>query len=230
MGAGRTVLLLLASLCCLQLVLGKSHRYTVEELRMYASDMLDEETLASISSSRSRRGFSGTPFYYNQTLDHFTAAPSGGPSRFMQKYYMDDTYWDEGSGPVLLYINGEGILFPCLLVVVHRRVSSKLIALAAPCEGIPSNWIQDYAQSLNALMLVLEHRFYGESQPFDSLSNEHLPYLSSKQAIEDVASFISWYNVQMEIQYPETRTKPLKWITIGCSYAGALSGTATSDM
>ena len=39
----------------------------------------------------------------------------------------------------------------------------------------------------NAQFLVLEHRFYGESQPFDDWSLENLAYLNSEQALADLA-------------------------------------------
>jgi serine protease 16 len=42
--------------------------------------------------------------------------------------------------------------------------------------------INNYAQQYGALVLALEHRMYGESQPFSSLTTENLQYLSSQQA------------------------------------------------
>jgi len=41
-----------------------------------------------------------------------------------------------------------------------------------------------------ALLVSLEHRYYGESQPFESWATENMEYLSSKQALADIAHFI----------------------------------------
>ena len=39
-----------------------------------------------------------------------------------------------------------------------------------------------YAQKFGALLVALEHRFYGESKPTDDLSTDNLRFLSSQQA------------------------------------------------
>ncbi len=49
-----------------------------------------------------------------------------------------------------------------------------------------------YAQELGAHIVKIEHRFYGESQPFGDLSTAHLRYLTIENAIEDLASFQTW--------------------------------------
>merc|ERR1712137_141432 len=134
-----------------------------------------------------------TKSYFTQRLDHFNNLQQGW---FQQKYYVLDDYYQPSTSPappIFLYINGE-----------------------APCTGTPDNWVRNYAQEFGALIVTLEHRYYGESQPFADLSTEHLTYLSSKQAIEDIAHFIRQYN--------STLAPPNSgWITVGCSYPGALS-------
>lgn len=49
------------------------------------------------------------------------------------------------------------------------------------------------AQVFGGTTVALEHRFYGESQPFDSLATEHLDLLTSRQALHDLAQFQQWY-------------------------------------
>jgi pimeloyl-ACP methyl ester carboxylesterase len=65
----------------------------------------------------------------------------------------------------------------------------------------------------NALLMVLEHRYYGESQLFDNWETENFKYLSSEQALSDLASFIQHM----------TSEKSRKVIVVGGSYPGALS-------
>ena len=60
-------------------------------------------------------------------------------------------------------------------------------------------------------------RFYGKSQPASDLSNEHLQYLTSEQAIADLAYF---HDVIVK-QYNMTSSN--RWIAVGGSYSGALA-------
>ena len=65
------------------------------------------------------------------------------------------------------------------------------------------------------MLYALEHRFYGESQPFHDLSTENLKYLTAEQALSDIGNFI------MEMA---SQGVPInKLIVVGGSYPGALS-------
>lgn len=48
-----------------------------------------------------------------------------------------------------------------------------------------------------ARLIILEHRFYGESQPMPDWSMESLQYLSSEMAMADIAYFIGSMNGDM---------------------------------
>lgn len=43
---------------------------------------------------------------FDQILDHYSYLP---PQFWKQRYYVTDTYFDPKTGPILLYICGEGI-------------------------------------------------------------------------------------------------------------------------
>lgn len=49
------------------------------------------------------------------------------------------------------------------------------------------------AKKFEAGIVSLEHRYYGKSSPFKSLATENLKYLSSKQALFDLAAFRQFY-------------------------------------
>lgn len=71
------------------------------------------------------------------------------------------------------------------------------------------------------MVIVLEHRYYGQSFPIPEspLSTDSLKYLTVENALQDLAYFESWIiNNQM---YGVTSKIP--WIAIGGSYPGALS-------
>ena len=72
-----------------------------------------------------------------------------------------------------------------------------------------------YAKETGAAMLLLEHRFYGKSHPTPDLGVKNLVWLSSRQALADLANFIT----QMEASH--NLTGP--WVALGGSYPGSLA-------
>jgi pimeloyl-ACP methyl ester carboxylesterase len=76
------------------------------------------------------------------------------------------------------------------------------------------------AQRLQGLILVLEHRFYGKSLPFDieSYTLENMRLLNSEQALKDLAYF-----TEQVISQKLHKVANNPWIAIGGSYPGALS-------
>lgn len=88
------------------------------------------------------------------------------------------------------------------------------------------------AEQHNALMISLEHRYYGESQPVPNMSNENMKYLTSEQALEDIARFVSYINSQeADVSSDQSSpsltlsasTKSSKWVAFGGSYPGSLT-------
>ncbi|KAJ3023305.1 UNVERIFIED_CONTAM: hypothetical protein HDU68_008669 [Siphonaria sp. JEL0065] len=148
--------------------------------------------------------------FYKQTVDHFGNQQGVNGTWFNQEYYIQDSYYKPG-GPVLFWIAGE-----------------------SPNDD---GWIKGGKGSIisylmpryNALVVTLEHRFYGagddasnpgRSVPTADLSPESLKLLSANQAIEDNAQFIT----DFPLLFPEYKLDHnTKWITIGGSYPGSLS-------
>jgi pimeloyl-ACP methyl ester carboxylesterase len=135
-----------------------------------------------------------TPSWFNQTSDHFSPSPSG---TFPQRYYEVFDHFQPPNGPVFLLICGE-----------------------APCRGIPDDYLRVLAGRFGAGIVALEHRFYGESFPAANSSSESLRLLSSKQALADLAAFRSFYQQQLLTKFG---TSTNQWVSVGISYAGALS-------
>ena len=73
-----------------------------------------------------------------------------------------------------------------------------------------------------AQTIVLEHRYYGESNPFNDLSVASLEYHTIQQAIDDLVYFAQ--NVQLPMPGGDQVTPDqAPWILVGGSYAGALT-------
>ena len=78
------------------------------------------------------------------------------------------------------------------------------------------------AQQESGATIVLEHRYYGESNPFPNLSVESLRFHTIQQAIDDLVYFAD--NVDLAMP-GGNNVKPstTPWILIGGSYSGALT-------
>jgi len=141
--------------------------------------------------------------YFDQRLDHFDR--SNGDI-FQQRYFVNTTYWKgpDSNAPVFLCVGGEGppLDWQVLVSSVHCNDMVEL----APKHG--------------ALLLALEHRYYGPSTPGNDLSTENLKWLNSEQALGDMAYFHSYISEEYEL------TTSNKWVTWGGSYPGMMAALA----
>jgi len=142
-----------------------------------------------------------TRWYKEQQLDHFSQEET---RTWKQRYFVNDTFFD-GSGPVFLCVGGEGSeLTPDVVKTgtVHCAVMVEL------------------AKQIGALILALEHRYYGESQPVSDLSTANLKWLTSRQALGDMAQFHAYISKLYNLKGDK------KWVTFGGSYPGMLAAWA----
>ncbi|EDV96155.1 GH15372 [Drosophila grimshawi] len=135
--------------------------------------------------------------WFEQRLDHFKA---DNRQTWQQRYFINDQHYvNDSNAPVFIMIGGEG------------EATKKWMNEGA--------WIH-YAEHFGALCIQLEHRFYGKSHPTGDLSTSNLAYLSSEQALADLANFVS----AMKSKYNMKATQ--KWIAFGGSYPGSLAAWA----
>lgn len=104
-----------------------------------------------------------THFYLDAVVDH--DASVGKEKRWRQRFYVDDTFWGGDGFPVFVYIGGEGPQGP---------VSPHLLCFAL-------------AREHRALLLSVEHRFYGMSWPTTDMNSDNLRLLTSEQGLADLA-------------------------------------------
>jgi len=131
------------------------------------------------------------PLIYTSHLDNFDAANN---RTFAQRYYVNDEFWTPGSGPVFFLISGEGT-----------------------CNGPPGGYVATLGAQYKALLVTLEHRFYGESIPEGGATTENYQFLTVEQALADLSEFTSFYKKTV----PGTSSVP--WVIFGGSYSGGLS-------
>ncbi|CAN0185478.1 unnamed protein product, partial [Laminaria digitata] len=70
------------------------------------------------------------------------------------------------------------------------------------------------------LLVAVEHRYYGKSNPGDDWATDSLRWLSSQQALADLSSFHGYLSDK------EGLTGAEKWVAWGGSYPGMLAGWA----
>ncbi|KAK4281699.1 hypothetical protein QN277_013160 [Acacia crassicarpa] len=114
--------------------------------------------------------------FYTQILDHFDFNPQSYRT-FQQRYLINDTYWGGASNkaPIFVYTGNEGDI-----------------------EWFTQNtgFMFETAPHFKALLVFIEHRFYGNSTPFEGDrevlfgNSSNVGYLSSTQALADYATLI----------------------------------------
>ncbi|KAJ3970306.1 serine carboxypeptidase S28-domain-containing protein [Lentinula raphanica] len=144
-----------------------------------------------------------TTYYFDQLIDHND--PSKGT--FQQRFWHTYEFYESGkfckvdisfAGPVIFFTPGEENAFRYLTNVTFNGLLS---------------------QAQNGTTVVLEHRFFGLSNPLPSLSGENLRYLTLQQSIDDIEYFVN--NVHLPMPGGDHLDAP--WIMVGGSYSGALT-------
>ncbi|XP_030455244.1 uncharacterized protein LOC115676455 [Syzygium oleosum] len=140
--------------------------------------------------------------FFNQTLDHFDYRPESY-TIFQQRYLIDSKYWGgaNSDAPIFVYLGNE-----------------------APIDGAPTivGFLRDNAAQFKALLVYIEHRYFGESIPLGMSFEEALNdanvrgYFSSAQALADYAAII--IHVKQNLK---ARSSPV--IVVGGSYGGMLA-------
>ncbi|KAH9700218.1 prolylcarboxypeptidase-like protein [Citrus sinensis] len=140
-------------------------------------------------------------FFYTQTLDHFNYRPDSYAT-FQQRYVINFKHWggSNSSAPIFVYLGAEGSLDEDLDV---------------------AGFLPDNAPRFKALLVYIEHRYYGKSVPFGSREEamknaSTLGYFNSAQAIADYAGVL----LHIKKKYSAERSPS---IVVGGSYGGMLA-------
>ncbi|KAG8639633.1 lysosomal Pro-X carboxypeptidase [Manihot esculenta] len=140
-------------------------------------------------------------FYYTQTLDHFNYRPESYTT-FKQRYFINFKYWGGAnvSAPIFAYLGAEA------------PIDNDLASIG---------FLTENAAQFGALVVFIEHRFYGKSVPFGSfikaLENANLrSHFNSAQALADYAEILIYLKTKFSAPYSPV-------IVIGGSYGGMLA-------
>ncbi|KAL1901063.1 hypothetical protein Sste5346_002130 [Sporothrix stenoceras] len=151
-----------------------------------------------------------TPAYpvYNLSVpvDHFHNDSRYAPhvnDTFPLRYWFDASAYQPG-GPVILLAAGE------------TNGTNRLPFLE---KGIAAR----LARATNGIAVILEHRYYGESFPYNNLTTETLRFLHTDQAMADTAYFATHVVFPGLEGVDLTPNAGAPWIVYGGSYAGAFA-------
>nr|CAD1824690.1 unnamed protein product [Ananas comosus var. bracteatus] len=150
------------------------------------------------SSSSSKNAVRYEKRYFTQHLDHFNFEPQGFAS-FQQKFLVNDRHWGGASAPIFVYAGNEGRI-----------------------EWFAENtgFMWERAPEFRALLVFIEHRYYGESLPYGSkdvaYNKSLVGYLTTTQALADYAALILDLKNNLSSQ-----SSPV--VLFGGSYGGMLA-------
>jgi len=146
--------------------------------------------------------------FFGQVVDHFEA--SGEKEFWKQDFFVNNSQWSgEPDAPVFLCVGGEG-----------PPLDDSVVTASVHC-----NDAVELLEEFQGLMFAIQHRFYGcqdtkggcPNRNISSITAQDLQVQSSRQAIQDLATFHEYASKQFNI------SSEAKWILFGGSYPGMLA-------
>ncbi|KAL2867630.1 putative extracelular serine carboxypeptidase [Aspergillus lucknowensis] len=142
-------------------------------------------------------------YNFSVPIDHFhneTRYEPHSDGVFDLRYWFDSSYYRPG-GPVFVIAAGE---------------TSGEDRFEFLSQGI----VTQLAKAYHGLGVILEHRYYGTSYPFEEVTAENLRFLTTEQSLADHAYFAK--NIVFPGLEAHDLTAPATpWVAYGGSYAGA---------
>ncbi|KAI1429081.1 serine carboxypeptidase S28-domain-containing protein [Xylaria sp. FL1777] len=163
---------------------------------------IDDFTLSKIAASTASNATVAGWGTFDQLLDH--SNPSLGT--FKQRYWYNTQYWKGPTSPIIFVNPGEqsaenfNVTYP-----TSARLTGK------------------FAQEMGGAVVIMEHRYWGESSPFEELTIDHLKYLTLENAIKDNTYFARNFDAPFDAT-GKSSAKDAPWVFTGGSYPGALAG------
>ncbi|KAJ2228131.1 hypothetical protein H4R99_005344 [Coemansia sp. RSA 1722] len=140
---------------------------------------------------------SSTVYQFQQPVDHFGL----NDDVWQQRYQFNATFYKPG-GPILVVTPGE---------------------TSIGTYYTDSSYFNNLAQQTNGLVVAIEHRFYGNSNPMPDLSGPSLKFHTIDNVLEDFASFVHAAKTSPDSVFPVGVSANSKVIFGGGSYAGAIA-------
>ncbi|KAM7197563.1 serine-type peptidase-like protein [Rhypophila sp. PSN 637] len=138
---------------------------------------------------------------FDQLIDH------GNPElgTFPQRFWYGTEYWKGPGSPVIVMNPGE----------TNAQYYSWSYTTNATLPG-------RYAQENGAAIVIVEHRYWGGSSPFDVLTVQNLTYLTLENSLQDMVYFSKNFIPPFDTSGNSSSTNA-PYIFLGGSYTGAIA-------
>ncbi|CAK7229634.1 hypothetical protein SBRCBS47491_007317 [Sporothrix bragantina] len=165
-----------------------------------SSDPLPRALGNENSPSAGAKGSKVGQRFFEQLLDH--SNPELGT--FNQSYWYSTEFWTGPGAPVVVFTPGESAAADYTGYLTNATITGQ------------------FAQAIGGAVIMIEHRYWGQSSPFAELTTKNLQYLTLANAIADLTYFAE--NVVLPFDKNGTTNAPkAPWVLSGGSYSGALT-------
>ncbi|KAI1370181.1 putative serine peptidase [Hypoxylon crocopeplum] len=137
--------------------------------------------------------------YFEQYIDHDN--PASGT--FNQTYWYNTTFWDGPGSPIVIFTPGEIAATGYLSYLSDQAITGLI------------------AREVGGAVVMVEHRYWGNSTPYEVQSTKNLQFLTLDQAVADFVHFAR--TAKLPFDANGTSNAPTSpWVWSGGSYSGAL--------
>ncbi|KAI1140057.1 peptidase S28 [Hypoxylon sp. FL0543] len=137
--------------------------------------------------------------YFEQYIDHNNLELG----KFRQTYWYNATFWKGPGSPIVLFTPGESAGIDYLSFLTDQSIAGLI------------------AKKVGGAVLMVEHRYWGNSTPYEALSTKNLQYLNVDQAVSDFVHFAQTAQLPFDTS-GSSNAREAPWIWTGGSYSGAL--------
>ncbi|KAJ6107262.1 Peptidase S28 [Penicillium sp. IBT 18751x] len=142
---------------------------------------------------------------FEQLIDHKN--PSLGT--FSQQYWWNSEWWKGEGAPVVLFTPGEEAAAGYTGYLTNKTLTGA------------------FAQEIKGAVILIEHRYWGNSSPYPDLTTENLQYLTLENAIADLTYFAKNVDLPFDTN-SSSNSQNAPWVLSGGSYSGALTAWTES--
>lgn len=162
---------------------------------------LDEATPGGTIQKRAATGRG----VFQQLLDHDD--PSLGT--FNQSFWWSSEFWEGPGSPVVFFTPGEVAAEGYTGYLTNRTITGQ------------------FAQAIGGAVVMMEHRYWGDSSPYSVLTAANLTYLTLANSIHDTTYFANNVKLPFDTNGSSSAANA-PWVFSGGSYSGALSAWTES--
>lgn len=146
-----------------------------------------------------------TPTYGNATFQQLIDHNEPALGTFTQHYWWSTQFWTGPGAPVIFFNPGEVPAATYTGYLTNRTITGM------------------FAEAVGGAVVMVEHRYWGDSSPYDTLTTETLAYLTLENSIKDNVHFAETVELPFDPS-GQSNAQHAPWVMAGGSYSGALAG------